>query len=167
MKLILKILFFTIVTNLSYSQETVCDCVEIGIQTFKMIESGTSEEETQKIFEKKNNKCMEIKNKLGNDFEKKMTSCANFKDLIKITTGIIGDSEVKPEVCECVDFSIKTMELMKKGVTEKELEKKYKSKRDICEKLNSDLGAENFGMQMMNCENFSQLMELMLSEQDN
>ena len=52
MKLILKILFFTIVTNLSYSQETVCDCVEIGIQTFKMIESGTSEEETQKIFEK-------------------------------------------------------------------------------------------------------------------
>ena len=63
MKLILKILFFTIVTNLSYSQETVCDCVEIGIQTFKMIESGTSEEETQKIFEKKNNKCMEIKNK--------------------------------------------------------------------------------------------------------
>ena len=53
MKLILKILFFTIVTNLSYSQETVCDCVEIGIQTFKMIESGTSEEETQKIFEKK------------------------------------------------------------------------------------------------------------------
>jgi len=163
MKKILTLSLF-LISSYFFSQENACDCVEVGIQTIQSIERGASEEALQKRFEKQNQKCDKLSQKLGADFEKKMASCDNFPKLIQLMAG--GQKNVKrnSDVCTCVDVSIQILEEINKGGDEENINKLYQEEIKFCDELNNKLGEEQFGLQMMNCENFKILMEFLMSE---
>lgn len=163
MKKILTLSLF-IISSYFFSQESVCDCVEVGIQTIQSIERGASEETLQKRFEKQNQKCEKLSQNMGADFEKNMASCDNFPKLIQLMAG--GQKNVKKnsDVCTCVDISIQILEEISKGGNEENINKLYQEEVEFCDELNNKLGEEQFGLQMMNCENFKILMEFLMTE---
>ncbi len=165
MKTILSIAIFFVSTTL-FAQENVCDCVQIGIETLQSMQRGASAETIEKRFEKENKICDELSQKLGEDFEKKMASCENFPKFLQLMAG--GNDNIKPnqDVCNCVDLSIKILKEFGKGASEEEINLSYQKESDFCDKLNNELGQEQFGLQMMSCENFGKLMELFMSEEE-
>ena len=165
MKTTLSIALFFLSITLS-AQENVCDCVQVGIDSFQSIQRGASQETVQKRFEKQNKKCDELSKKLGADFEKNITSCENFPTLIQLMAGGEPNAKPNPEVCKCVDLSIQILNEFGEEASEEDINKLYKKESERCEELSSELGEEQFSLQMMNCEGFATLMELLMSGQD-
>ena len=165
MKKILSILILFTTINLS-AQDNVCDCLEIGIETLQSIQRGATQQTVQKRFEKQNQKCDELSQKLGSNFEKNMASCENFPKFIQLMAG--GNNNAKPnvEVCVCVDLSIQILKEFEQGISEEDISKLYQKESNLCDKLSNELGEEQFGLQMMNCEGFSTLMELLMKEEE-
>jgi len=162
MKKIFTIPLFFLTISL-FSQENVCDCVDVTIEMMQSIERGATEKTVEKRFEKEIKKCDELSANSPDKFQKDMASCKKFSKLIQLMAG--GDSNVKPDeaVCMCVDHAI---EQLKRGETNSGTEKKLEKERQKkCEELNEELGEAQFGLQMMNCENFGVLMELLMNEE--
>ena len=55
---------------------------------------------------------------------------------------------------------------MNQGMSEKDVEKKYEKEGEPCKKLSEKLGEEAFGQQAMGCEEFSKLMDMLMSEME-
>ncbi len=163
MKKILSLTLLFISMALS-AQENVCDCVQIGIETLQCIQKGESEEIIEKRFEKQNKRCEELSQKIGSDFEKKMASCENFPEFIKLMAGGNNSTKTNPDVCKCVDLSIQILKELGQEASEEEINKLYQKESERCEELSTKLGEEKFGLQMMNCENFGILMEILMRE---
>ena len=70
------------------------------------------------------------------------------------------------EVCECLNISIKILEEIEKGLKEEDITKLYEKESEFCDELSSKLGEEKFGLQMMGCENFGKLMNLLMNQSD-
>ena len=165
MKKISTIIIFLFSISI-FSQENVCDCIEVGIETLQSIERGASEETVQKRFEKQNKACDELSIKLGENFEKEMASCDNFPRFIQLMAGGEKITQPNKEVCECLNISIKILEEIEKGLKEEDITKLYEKESEFCDELSSKLGEEQFGLQMMGCENFGKLMNLLMNQSD-
>jgi hypothetical protein len=157
MKRTLTIALFFLTIGL-FSQENVCDCVDVGIRMMQSIERGASEETVKKRFEKENKICDQLSQKIGADFEKGMASCKNFPKLIQLMAGG-SDLPENPEICACVDIAIQQLN----GNPE---QRGLGPLGETCDKLSQKLGEEQFGLQMMNCENFGILMELLIGKEE-
>tara|TARA_Y100001968_G_C18963308_1_gene528759 strand:- start:240 stop:548 length:309 start_codon:yes stop_codon:yes gene_type:complete len=64
--------------------------------------------------------------------------------------------------CGCLDIMIKMgTDIMEKGMSEEEAEKKYAKQAEGCEELFENMGDEA-AMEMMACPNWGKFMELMM-----
>ncbi len=165
MRTILSITLFFLSITLP-AQENECDCLQVIIESLQSIERGASEETVQKRFEKENKRCDELSEKIGSDFEKNMASCENFSKALQLMAGGKTNTKPNPEICKCVDLSIQILKEFGEEATEEAINKVYQKESESCGKLSDELGEEQFGLQMMNCESFGDLMELLMSGED-
>lgn len=166
-KLFLLTLLFFYFSNSLYSQineiSTPCDCIDIAIKNHQLIEDGHSEYNASKILENQNKQCVELKNILGRNFEKQILLCDNFSNFSKIFSSKKSDFEEKSEICDCVNSSISILEEIKKTGNEISTIKKFKDDIEFCEKIKDKYSDQEYGMLMINCPKYNELMELILS----
>ena len=165
--LLFILLFFVLQISIPvYSQNSEiknpCDCLEIVIKNNELIKKGVSEYDANKILENQNKKCVELKNNLGQNFERELLLCENFTTFSKIINEETLDAKINSEICNCVNSSIKILEKIKKTGNEGKSIEKYKDEAERCELLRKNYSDEEYAKLMMNCPNYNKLMTLII-----
>ena len=166
-KLLLLSIFFVLqCLNTVYSQNikinNPCDCLEIVIKNHELIKEGFSNHDANKILENQNSKCVEMKKKLGVNFEKEILLCENFTAFSKIINQDNSVINTSIEICNCVNSSIKILKEIKKTGNESKSIEKYRAEAEKCELLRQDFENEEYAKLMMNCTNYNKLMSLII-----
>lgn len=140
-----------------------CDCVDLAIKNQQLVEDGYSEFNSSKILENQNKKCVELKNTLGQDFEKEIILCENFSVLSEILSFRSSEKDLIPEICNCVKSSISILQEIKNTGDEASSIKKYRNEAESCEVLRSKYSNEDYAQLMTLCPDYKKLMNLMIS----
>ena len=140
-----------------------CDCINLAIKNHQLVQDGHSEYDANKILENQNKKCVDLKNKLGQDFEKEIILCDNFSILSKILSVKSSELDLVPEICNCVKSSISILQEIKKTGDEASSVKKYRIEAENCEILRKTYSDDNYVQLMTLCPDYKKLMNLMIS----
>ena len=153
--------FFVVSQNTEI--KSPCDCIEIEIKSHEMSERGISEFDINKIHEKSNNECMELKRKLGSDFERQTFVCSNYTKLFSILSGVkLNDEPINEEVCNCMELSVEIVTELNSGKTKEFVQEKYKRESDECDKLKNNYSNEKFSSDMIKCDTFGKYMQYLM-----
>ena len=160
---ILNLCFFTSFIAQVNEITNPCDCINLAIKNHQLVQEGHSDYDTNKILENQNKKCVDLKNKLGQDFEKEIILCDNFSILSKILSFKSSEMDLIPEICNCVKSSISILQEIKNTNDEAISIKKYRDEAESCEILRSKYSDEDYAQFMTLCPGYKKLMNLMIS----
>ena len=140
-----------------------CDCINLAIKNHQLVQDGHSDYDANKILENKNKKCIDLKNKLGQEFEKEIVLCDNFSVLSKLLSTKSSELDLVPEICNCVKSSISILQEIKKTGDEVISVEKYRDEAESCEILRKTYSDEDYAQFMTLCPDYQKLMKLMMS----